>query len=644
MNFRKKFLPIERKDMSARGWKSCDIIIVTGDAYVDHPAFGAAVIGRLLESQGFRVGIIAQPSWDGPEDFQRLGRPELAFMITAGNIDSMVAHYTAGNKPRRDDNYSPGGKGGLRPDRATIAYTSRVRQAYKGIPVIIGGIEASLRRLSHYDYWSDRIRRSILLDSKADLLIYGMGEHPVTEVCARLRRGEDIRSIDDVPGTVCRYTARDFSSAERTSLYEEIRLPPFELVAERIPTSNSGTDRGKRAYAESVHIRLQHENPLKPERLIEEYPDCVVVQNPISPPLSTAEMDAVYALPFTRKAHPVYDSKGGIPALREVSFSITSTRGCFGGCSFCALTFHQGRIIQSRSASSLIHEAETLTRDPDFKGYIHDVGGPTANFRKPACSRQSRTGPCADRECLFPKPCPALTDSHEEYLSILTSIRKLPDIKKVFIRSGIRYDYLLTSASQRTRERFMEDLCRHHVSGQLKVAPEHISPRVLDAMGKPEIALFDRFSLEFSEINKRIDKRQYIIPYFISGHPGSTLEDAVELALYLKRTGFIPDQVQDFYPTPGTVSTCMYYTGLDPRPGRDFAPIYVPKGREKHLQRALLHFHKKDHYKLVHEALTLAGRTDLIGSGHSCLIQERGERSPSMRKRRTGSRPRKRRE
>ncbi len=635
MNMNKRFLPTTKKDLQDRKWAACDIIIISGDAYVDHPTFGTALIGRVLESKGFRVGVIAQPRWDRTDDFLKLGIPTTACMITAGNLDSMVAHYTAGNKPRRTDSYSPGGKMGLRPDRAVLTYAAKAKQVFKGIPLILGGLEASLRRLAHYDYWSDKIRRSILLDAKADLLIFGMAENTVTTICERLRSGEPISSIQDVPGTLFAKTLKEAKDREKIDSYPEIILPDFEAISERDSLSNTGTPEGKRAYASSIQKRIMHENPMRPERLIEHYPTHVVIQNPPVRPLTTKELDSVYELPFTRNWHPDYDIAGGVPGLEEVKFSLASTRGCFGACTFCALTYHQGRVIQARSHESLVKEAKLLTEDPSFKGYIHDVGGPTANFRAPACKKQATSGPCSDRQCLFPEPCPALQDSHDSYLTLLKQIREIKGIKKVFIRSGIRYDYLLSVPSKGVRDRFIKELAEHHTSGQLKVAPEHVVPGVLDAMGKPKIELFEEFSSQFMKANKEADKKQYIIPYFISSHPGSTIQDAVQLALYLKRNHFIPDQIQDFYPTPGTVATCMYYTGFDPRPDRDFAKVYIPKGREKNLQRALLHFHKAENHNLVAEALKLAGREDLIGNGPDCLIRKKHTSSQNKpRKRR----------
>lgn len=635
MNHPSTYLPISREEMEHLGWDQCDLIIITGDAYVDHPSFGAALIGRVLENRGFKVGIIAQPDWKKVSSFQILGRPRYAFMITSGNLDSMVAHYTSNRKPRSEDAYSPNGEPHRRPDRAVITYTSRAKGAFKNIPVIIGGIEASLRRLSHYDYWSDTVRRSILLDSKADLLIYGMAEHSVVEVAERLRQGEDIHSLRDIRGTVYRSS---LSALPEYSEETDILLPDYQEVADREVTSNTPTDTGKKAYARSIALRLLHENPLHPERLIERYQEALIIQNPPSAPLSTEELDSVYSLGFTRKAHPSYEKMGGIPALEEVRFSITSARGCFGGCTFCAITSHQGRIIQARSKGSIVHEAKVLTSLEDFKGYIHDIGGPTANFRKPACKRQLSAGPCDTRQCLFPAVCPAIEDSHLEYLELLEEVQALPQVKKVFIRSGIRYDYLLRVAPKGVRDRFIRELTAHHVSGQLKVAPEHVSDTVLSAMGKPGIELFDEFTSRFMKENERQGKKQYIIPYFISAHPGSTLQDAIELACYLKAGRFIPDQVQDFYPTPGTIATCMYYTGLDPRPGNDMAEVYIPRGRERQLQRALLHFHKPENRSLVLEALRRAGRQDLIGRSPECLVPPSGAPGRQKRGKRTKGR------
>lgn len=623
-----QFLPTTEAEMKNLGWEQCDFIIITGDAYVDHPTFGAAVIGRVLEKAGFKSGIIAQPDWQSNSDFQALGKPRLAFLITSGNLDSMVARYTAAGKPRSDDAYTPGGMSGKRPDRAVIVYTSKIKGLFRGTPVIIGGIEASLRRLSHYDYWSDKVRRSILLDAKADLLIYGMAERSITETAKLLERGIPINETHSVPGTV-------YAVPASKQVPEGIELPAYTLIAERDTQSNTPSKAAKRGYAESFFLRMTHENPLDPKILIEPYEQVTVVQNPPQKSLTAEEFDAVYSLPFTREPHPRYGSIE-IPALKEVKFSIISNRGCFGDCSFCAITAHQGRTVQVRSHESVLNEIHMLASHPDFKGYIHDIGGPTANFQGAACRKQLRSGPCEEKFCLFPEPCGALLDYHKEYLSLLNKARRIPKVKKVFIRSGIRYDYLYACADSSTQRNFIRELAAHHVSGQLKVAPEHVSAAVLDAMGKPEIALFNRFSREFLEASKKADKKQYIIPYFISGHPGSTLTESIELAEYLRDFHFIPDQVQDFYPTPGTVSTCMYFSQLDPRPGKNFAEVYVPKGREKRLQRALIHFHKPENRKLVIEALKEAGRTDLIGPGHKCLISSFSAGKGSSRKKPSG--------
>ena len=641
------FLPTTREEMIARGWDHCDLILVTGDAYVDHPSFGAAIISRILESAGYRVGIIAQPRWDTPDDFRRLGRPLLAFLITAGNMDSMVSHYTASGSPRSDDRYSPGGVSGSRPDRATITFSTRARQAYRQVPVIIGGVEASLRRLSHYDVWSDKVRRSILLDAKADLLIYGMAERSILEAVARLRAQIPDRITEDgkeplfaerpassiftgIRGTVTTWSSRAWQERFNGSTpmflpcdegaAPVILLPSYQQVSERDTRSNTPTDQGKRAYAASVRERILHENPMRPEFLAESTDDVWVIQAPPQPPETMEELDRIYALPYTRQWHPSYDAAGGIPALKEVRFSVTSSRGCFGGCSFCALTFHQGRSVRVRSKDSIIGEVRELTTLEDFSGSIHDIGGPTANFRAPACKGQERNGPCADRQCLFPEPCPALQDSHDDYLAVLEAASAVPGVDHVYIRSGIRYDYLLSPAAVSSRDRFIRSMSANHVSGQLKVAPEHVSPAVLDAMGKASIDMYTTFSKLYRAASAEAGKDQYIIPYFISGHPVSRLADAIMLAEFMRDTHFIPEQTQDFYPTPGTVSTCMYYTGLDPRPGRDMAEVYVPKGREKKLQRALLQYHLPQNHQLVREALRLAGRGDLIGDGPRCLV------------------------
>jgi len=591
------FLPVSREDMADRGWDSCDFVLITGDAYVDHPSFAAAIISRTLESAGFRVGILAQPDWTDPEAFRRLGRPDLAFLISPGNIDSMVSHYSVGHRPRRQDAYSPGGEAGRRPDRAAIVYTSMARRAFKGVPVILGGIEASLRRLAHYDYWSDKVRRSVLLDSKADLLMYGMGERTMVLLAEELKKGVSVKELRSMRGTVCAVPAREDLPGDA------VVLPSFEEVS-----------KDREAYARSFHIQYRNTDPVTALPLAEPCGGRFVLQNPPAMPLSREEMDRVYALPFVRAWHPDYDAAGGIPALKEVEFSLVHNRGCFGGCNFCALTFHQGRIVSSRSHGSVLREAEKLVSNPLFKGYIHDVGGPTANFRRPACSRQLKHGACRDRQCLTPDPCKNLEVDHSDYLDLLRKLRKMKGVKKVFIRSGIRFDYLL----QDRNERFFRELCEHHISGQLKVAPEHVSPAVLKAMNKQKHPVYRKFMARYEQINRELDKKQYLVPYFISSHPGSTLKDAVALAEFMKETRFIPDQVQDFYPTPGTMSTCMYHTGLNPETMKSVPVVRAEK--EKRMQRALLQFNRPENHRLVKEALTLAGRTDLIGSGPRCLI------------------------
>lgn len=599
--------------MEERGWDRVDFVCVTGDAYVDHPSFGIAVVSRLLESHGFRVALLSQPDWRSAADFKRFGRPRLGFLITAGNLDSMVNAYTAARKRRSRDVYSPGGAAQRRPDRASIVYAVRAREAYKGVPIILGGLEASLRRLGHYDYWDDRVRRSILLDAKADLLVYGMGESQIGELSRRLAAGENVGTITDIPGTV--YATSTAPEPGSTGM-----LPPFEDAAA-----------DPRRFAESFRIQYDNTDPVTGRRLAEPYrmPNAPsgdgarwVIQNPPAPPLSREEMDRVYSLPYARAWHPMYEGDGGVPALEEVKFSLTSSRGCFGSCSFCALTFHQGRSVVSRSHGSLEEEAQLLTRDPTFKGYIHDVGGPTANFRFPACAKQLTRGACRDRQCLYPAPCRSLRIDHEDYLTLLRRLRKLPGVKKVFVRSGIRFDYLLADE----KSRFFEELCEHHISGQLKVAPEHVSAKVLSAMGKPSHTVYEAFEKRYMETNRRLSKKQFLVPYFISGHPGSDLAAAVELAEYFRDHRFIPEQVQDFYPTPGTLATCMFHTGIDPRNGRK---IYVPReAREKSMQRALMQFRDPRNYALVCEALTAAGREDLIGNGPKCLVKPRGRHRP----------------
>ena len=610
--------------------------MVSGDAYVDHPSFGAALIARVLEAEGYRVGFIAQPRWDAADDFRVLGRPRYAFLVTSGNMDSMVNHYTAAKKVRKQDAYSPGAVRGLRPDRAVIVYTSRIRQAFKGIPVILGGIEASLRRLGHYDYWSDKVRRSILMDSKASMIVYGMGENTIKVVASILASGKEIREITDVPGTVVTMKAGLLKEQVQHEGPSPMKKPPYEL-----PSFNDICE-SKQAYAESFRIQYENTDAITAVPLIENYGDRDVVQNVPARPLTTEELDAVYELPFERAVHPSALAKGEVPAIREVKFSIVSSRGCFGGCSYCSLTFLQGRTIQSRSHRSIVAEAEKLAREKDFKGYIHDVGGPTANFRKPSCTRQLTAGVCRRKQCLYPQPCELLEVDHQDYLSLLRKIRKIQGIKKVFIRSGIRYDYILAGNDTG----FVEELAEHHVSGQLKVAPEHVSQKVLDAMQRPGIESFLKFAGVFSEVNKRIGKKQYLIPYLISSHPGSGLQEAVELAEFLRDYGFVPDQVQDFYPTPGTLSTAMYYTKINPV---TMKAVYVPDtAEEKAMQRALIHYKKPENYKVVKKALIKAGREDLIGRSSKALIppySPRGTASksgfqgnPKFNKRKAGKR------
>lgn len=602
------FLPMTRAEMQQRGWSEPDILFISADAYVDHPSFAAALLGRVLEREGFKVAIIAQPDWKNPESLKILGRPRLCCMISGGNIDSMVSHYTSTKKKRSDDYYSPGGKAGFRPDRPTIVYSNLVRQAFGNIPLIIGGLEGSLRRFAHYDYWQDLVRKPILLDSKADLLVFGMGELQTVEIAKRLDAGIPVKEIRDIQGTCYSVSEKDRASI---GPFEAVELPSFEEVSLRDKVSNRPDPEGLKAYAKAFNLQLVHNNPFAKQCLIQSCNGRIVVQNPPARPLTTEEFDSIYELPFTRRWHPCYDKAGGIPAIREVQFSITSNRGCYGGCSFCAITNHQGRIIQTRSKASLVREAKELTKHPDFKGYIHDLGGPTANFQCPACEKQLESGPCSHRQCMFPEPCPNVRDSHREYLEKLQAVASVPGVKKVFIRSGIRFDYLMLCTDEKTRALFMEKLVSSHVSGQLKVAPEHICPSVLSAMGKSSVRVYDSFCEAYEKENRRQGKKQFIIPYFIAAHPGSTLDDAVELALYMKKRHFVPDQVQEFYPTPATVSTCMYYTGLDPRPGENFKPVFVPKGREANLQRALLQFNRKENRALVLEALEKAGRKDL---------------------------------
>ena len=594
------YLPITRADMERRGWEECDFVYVTGDAYVDHPSFGTAIISRLLESRGYRVGIIAQPDWKEPASISVLGRPRLGFLVSAGNMDSMVNHYSVSKKRRSMDSYTPGGEMGRRPDYATIVYCNLIRRTYKDCPIIIGGIEASLRRLAHYDYWSNKLKRSILLDSQADLISYGMGEHSIVEIADALNAGISVKDITFIDGTV-------FKTTDLSCTYDYQMLPSYEEMKQN-----------KRTYAESFYIQYCNTDPFSGKRLVEPYGKEYVVQNPPAKPLTTEEMDEVYALPYMRNYHPSYEEAGGIPAIREVKFSLISNRGCFGACSFCALTFHQGRIIQVRSHESLVDEATLLTEEPDFKGYIHDVGGPTANFRFPACEKQLSKGACPNKQCLFPKPCKNLNADHTDYLLLLKKLREIPKVKKVFIRSGIRFDYLLADKSRQ----FLRELCQYHVSGQLKVAPEHVADAVLSKMGKPENSVYRQFVEEYNKMNQRLGLKQYLVPYLMSSHPGSSLKEAVELAEYLKDLGYMPEQVQDFYPTPSTISTCMYYTGLDPRTMEE---VYVPVNpHEKAMQRALIQYRNPKNYDLVSEALHKAGRTDLIGFDKKCLIRPRG--------------------
>ncbi|MCX7715117.1 MAG: YgiQ family radical SAM protein [Clostridia bacterium] len=590
------FLPISREDMEKRNWEQLDFLYIIGDAYVDHPSFGHAIISRVLEKHGYKVGIVALPDWRSTEDFKKLGRPRLGVLVSAGNIDSMVNHYTASKKRRSDDVYAPGNKAGQRPDRATIVYCNRVREAFGDIPIIIGGVEASLRRFAHYDYWDDKVRRSILFDSRADILIYGMGEKQIVLLANKLNEGMSVKDIHGVAGTcyIC-------STGE---IENSIVLPSFEECRD-----------SKARYADSCRIQYYEQNPYSGKTLVQQHHDKFLVQNSPMPPLDTKELDAVYALPYMKAYHPIYEKAGGIEAIREVKFSLASSRGCFGGCNFCALAFHQGRIVTSRSHQSLINEAKQMVWDPEFKGYIHDVGGPTANFRAPACKKQLTYGACKDKQCLFPEPCKNMDISHKEYLALLRKLREIEGVKKVFIRSGIRFDYLINDKD----DEFFKELCKHHISGQLKVAPEHISDNVLRHMGKPKNSVYNTFSEKFYSINKSIGKQQFLVPYLMSSHPGSTIYDAIELAVYLKENNINPQQVQDFYPTPGTISTCMFYTGLNPL---TMEKVYVPKSaKEKAMQRALLQFKNPENYKLVYEALMRAGREDLIGYGKRCLIR-----------------------
>lgn len=594
------FLPISKEDMKRRGWKQVDFVYVIGDAYVDHPSFGHAIISRILESRGYKVGIISQPDWKDKNSVTIFGEPRLGFLVSAGNMDSMVNHYSVSKKRRPSDAYTPGGVMGKRPDYAAVVYGNLIRQTYKNTPIILGGIEASLRRLAHYDYWSDKVKRSVLLDSGADMISYGMGERSIVEIADALNAGIEIQDLTYLDGTVVKVKDLD-------SIYDAEILPGFEEIKE-----------SKETYARSFYKQYCNTDPFSGKRLVEPYNEHLyVVQNPPAKPLTQMEMDDVYALPYMRTFHPSYKKDGGIPAAKEIQFSLISNRGCFGGCSFCALTFHQGRIIQTRSKESLVQEAKLCIQEPEFKGYIHDVGGPTANFRQPACKKQLKYGACTNKQCLFPEPCKNLVADHKEYIDILRTLRSLPKVKRVFIRSGIRFDYLLADKDPT----FLKELCEYHVSGQLKVAPEHVSDAVLQKMGKPKNSVYETFTKKFYKMNEQLEKKQYLVPYLMSSHPGSTLKEAVELAEYCRDLGYMPEQVQDFYPTPSTISTCMYYTGLDPR---TMEAVYVPKNpHEKAMQRALIQYRNPVNYNLVKEALVKAGRTDLIGFDEQCLIRPR---------------------
>ena len=602
------FLPVSKSDMKKRGWTQCDFIYICGDAYVDHPSFGHAIITRLLEAFGYKVGIIAQPDWKNKESITILGEPRLAFLVSAGNMDSMVNHYTVNKKRRHQDAFSPGGVMGKRPDYATIVYCNLIRQVYKKTPVIIGGIEASLRRMAHYDYWSDKVKRSILIDSGADIISYGMGEHSIIEIADALNAGIDIHDITFIKGTVYKTKTLD-------NLENYIELPSYDDLV------NS-----KEMYAKSFYTQYKNTDPFTARILVEKVKEKMyVVQNPPAMPLTEVEMDDIYSLPYMRNYHPMYEKDGGIPALSEIKFSITSNRGCFGGCSFCALTFHQGRIIQVRSHKSIIDEAVQMTKDADFKGYIHDVGGPTANFRHTSCDKQLTKGVCMNRQCLFPKPCPNLKVDHSDYIKLLRELRALPGVKKVFIRSGIRFDYCMCDSD----DTFINELCKYHISGQLRVAPEHISDNVLNKMGKPSNDVYEGFLKRYQRINKKTGKEQFVVPYLMSSHPGSTMKEAIELAEYIRDLGYMPEQVQDFYPTPSTLSTCMYYTGLDPA---TMDKVYTPVSHhEKAMQRALIQYRNPENYELVKEALIKNGRTDLIGFGPKCLIPPRNINTHSGR-------------
>ncbi len=626
-----RFLPVSKADMEARDWWYYDFLVVTADAYIDHPSFGTAIIARVLEDEGYRVAVLAQPDWHSAEAFRAMGKPRYGVMIGGGNIDSMVAHYTAAKKRRSTDAYSPGNKMGLRPDRPTIVYANRAREAFPGTPIVIGGLEASLRRFAHYDYWDDKVRRSILFDAQADLLVYGMGERATRAIAKRLSRGESVDTITDVPGTA--YAAKEAVTGERC-----VTVPSFERVVEN-----------KREYAVATKVEYEEHDAIRGKTICQKHGEEWLIVNPPAKPLNTQELDAVSALPYAREVHPMYDSLGGVAAIEEVRFSVAHNRGCFGGCNFCSLAFHQGRMVTSRSHESVLREVEGFTKDPLFKGYVHDVGGPSANFRHPSCKQQLKNGMCKNRSCLAPTPCKNLDPSHADYLALLRKVRGVPGVKKVFIRSGIRFDYMLCEKNSE----FFSDLVKHHISGQLKVAPEHCSARVLDYMGKPHFEVYEKFCDKYQRLNPRYGLEQYIVPYLMSSHPGCTLEDAVELAVFLNKTGRQPEQVQDFYPTPGTLSTCMWYTEIDPR---TMEPVYVAKTpHDKALQRALLQWKRPEMRRLVTEALHKAGRTDLIGYGKDCLIrplhagekkEERGaaKAAPKTGKKSAGKQPEKKKE
>lgn len=595
-----QFLPINKQEMLERGWNEVDFVYVSGDAYVDHPSFGPAIITRLLESRGFKIGFLAQPDWKNPEAIKEFGKPRLGFLVSGGNMDSMVNHYSVSKKRRKTDAYTPGGVIGKRPDYAVVVYGNYIKRTYPDSPIIVGGIEASLRRMAHYDYWSDKLKRSILIDAQADIVSYGMGEHSIIEIAEALDAGIEVQYITFVRGTA-------YKTKSLEDVYDAQMLPSYdELCADKMN------------YAKSFYQQYCNTDPFSGKRLVEAYgANMYVVQNPPALPLTQQEMDDVYALPYMKTWHPSYDKLGGIPAFSEVKFSLIQNRGCFGGCSFCALTFHQGRIIQARSHESLIREAKEMTEEPDFKGYIHDVGGPTANFRYPACEKQLTKGVCPNKQCLFPKPCKNMRADHSDYLKLLRELRAIPKVKKVFVRSGIRFDYVLADSN----DDFIKELCQYHVSGQLKVAPEHVADPVLAMMGKPENSVYQKFIEKYQRINKQLGMEQYLVPYLMSSHPGSTMREAVELAEYLRDLGYMPEQVQDFYPTPSTISTCMYYTGVDPR---TMKPVYVPKDpHEKAMQRALIQYRNPKLYDLVEEALKVAAREDLIGYDKKCLIRPR---------------------